>query len=234
MVIVQTCMRQGVSYLADTLRSIGDVETRRKFIVSDGPLPSVFDRPDGWTLIQFNWRGARLTGWACLNFALDYGAEDLILLQDDIVLCEGGADVIDRCPVPDNCIATLFYSGSPLPDLQPKAPGDPRFIVMGAGGTAQAMKIPRRSLQYLATCNPNGAPNHIPPGPHLFDDVLFAFARESPWKHVAHLVPNVVRHIGAISACGTTRAFNQPWSVRRGETFQGDVMNLPVHEVRYK
>jgi hypothetical protein len=230
MVIVMTTRRpRGVSYMQDTLRSIGDVGDRRKMLVSDGPLDDA--PPAGWEVVSGHpWRGARATGWWCLGFALESGVRDLLLLQDDIVVCDGGSQVMDECPVPGNCIATTFYSKHALPGLQPKSPGAARFIVIGASGTAQALKIPRCALEHLCKQDFHAAPNYIPDEPHRFDDAMFAFARESPWPHVAHLVPNVVRHVGQISACGSRTVFNQPWSVRRGQRFPGDVMNLPVHE----
>jgi hypothetical protein len=233
LIIVQTTRRQGASYLAGTLSSIGDVGSRKKIIVSDGSLPVGFTRPDDWSIVELPWRGARLTGWACMRTALAANVRDLLLFQDDLVVCEGGGRVADECPVPDNAIATTFFSCCALPGLQPKAPGEPRFVVIGASGTAQALKLPRRSLEYLCSKDPTRAPNHIQDEPHLFDDTLFAFGRESPWPHVAHLVPNIVRHVGEISACGTQRGFQQPWSVRRGERFPGDVTRLPVREVLY-
>jgi hypothetical protein len=233
LLIVQTTKRDGVSYLDATLASIGDVGARKKIIVSDGPLPEGFVRPDDWNLVELPWRGARRTGWACMHTALAAGVDDLLLFQDDLVVCDGGSRVADECPVPAHAIATTFFSCNALPGLQPKDPGKPRFILIGASGTGQALKLPRRSLEYLCSKDPTKAPNHIQDEPHLFDDALFAFGRESPWPHVAHLVPNIVRHVGEISACNTRRRFQQPWSVRRGERFPGDVTNLPVHEVTY-
>lgn len=233
MLIVQTTLRKGVSYLADTLRNIGYVGAREKIIVSDGPLPEGFVRPAGWGVMELPWRGARLTGWACLRLALDGDVSNLVLLQDDVVVCEGGGDVMDCAETPANCIATTFYSCQTLPGLQPLATGAARFIVIGASGTAQALKLPRRALEFLCTKDPRTAPNIRPAEPHLFDDSLFALARESPWPHVAHLVPNVVRHVGEISACGTQRPFRQPWSVKRGERFPGDVTRLAIYEVPY-
>ena len=232
MVIVMTTRRRGVSYVQAALQSIGGVGARRKIVVSDGPLD--VRPPSDWAVVELPWRGARAAGWECLRIALDAGVADLVLLQDDIVVCDGGSSVMDECPVPDNCIATTFYSKHALPGLQPKNPGSARFIVIGASGTAQALKLPRRTLKYLCAKDFREAPNHIVDGPHQFDDVMFAFARESPWPHVAHLVPNIVRHIGEVSACGSRTVFNQPWSVRRGERFPGDVSALPVHEVTYR
>lgn len=231
MVIVMTTRRRGVSYVVETLRSIGDVGSRQKLLVSDGPMPDV---QVGWPVLEYPWRGARATGWECLRLARDAGVADVLLLQDDIVVCSGGSAVMDECPVPGNCSATTFYSKHALPGLQPKSPGAARFIVIGASGTAQALKIPRRALEYLCRQDFHTAPNYIADEPHRFDDAMFAFLRESPWPHVAHLVPNVVRHIGAISACDSRTVFHQPWSVRRGERFPGDVARLPVHEVTFR
>jgi hypothetical protein len=235
MVIVQTTRRpQEASYIAHTLASIGDVGARKKIVVSDGPLPDGFVRPDDWMVVEFTWRGARATGWRCLQLALEAGADDLVLLQDDVVVCEGGGELLDRAPVPESCSAVTFFSGQTLPGLQPKATGPARYIVLGASGTAQALKLPRRALEWLVARDPFAAPNISPREPHLFDDALFAHARESPWPHVAHLVPNPVRHVGEISACGTRRIFQQPWSVRRGDRFPGDVASLPIHAVPYR
>lgn len=232
MIIVTTTRRpQGVSYVTDTLRSIGDVGSRRKVLVSDGPLD--VDVPDGWEVRQHSWQGARATGWIALQIALDAGVDDMVLCQDDVVICEDGSSVMDTCPVPDNCVATHFYTKHGLPGLQKKNPGQARLVVIGASGTAQAFKMPRRSLEYLCAKDYKKAPNHITDNPHQFDDAMFAFARESPWPHVAHLVPNVVRHVGEVSVCGSRTKFNQPWSVRRGERFPGDVKSLPVFEKTY-
>jgi hypothetical protein len=231
-IIVQTTRREGVSYLADTLRSLNYVGSRRKIILSDGPLAEDFARPDDWAVVELPWRGARAAGWSCMDLALSLQAVDLLLMQDDVIACDGGGSTMDRAPVPDNCIATTFYSCQSLPGLQPKALGDPRLIVIGASGTAQALKLPRRSLEYLCARNFHVAPN-LQDEPHLFDDALFSFGRQSPWPHVAHLVPNVVRHVGAVSACGTRRPFNQPWAVTGGGEFPADVTKLIVHEVTY-
>jgi|SRR5579872_236503 len=233
MLIVQTTRRQGVSYLEDTLATVGDVGSRDKLIVSDGLLPKGFRRPDGWRTVELPWQGARLTGWECMRIALMRGVKNLLLFQDDIVVCDGGGRVADECPVPDNAVAVTFFSANTLPGLQPKALGDPRLILIGASGTAQALKLPYRSLEHLCSRDPKKAPNHIQDEPHLFDDTLFAFARQSQWPHVAHLVPNIVRHVGEISACGTKRGFQQPWSVKRGERFPADVCDLPRFEVTY-
>lgn len=237
MVIVMTTRRpHDVSYLAGTLCSIGNIGKRQKILVSDGPLPTSNEPPwnSGWQVLQYPWRGARATGWECLGIAREAGVEDLILLQDDIVVCDEGNQVMDDCPVPDNCAATMFYTKHALPGLLQKNPGAARFIVIGASGTGQAIKLPRRAIEHLCKQDFHHAPNYIEDSPHRFDDAMFAFARESPWPHVAHLVPNIVRHIGAISACQSQTVFHQPWSVRRGERFPGDVKNLPVHEVTYQ
>lgn len=232
MVIVTTTRRPlQISYVLDTLRSIGDVGSRRKVIVSDGPLDVRV--PDGWEVREHSWRGARATGWAALQLALDANVDDFILCQDDIVVCQDGSSVMDVCPVPANCVATHFYTKHGLPGLQRQAPGAARMIVIGASGTAQAFKMPRRSLEYLCSKDFHRAPNHVPDVPHQFDDAMFAFARESPWPHVAHLVPNVVRHVGEVSACGSLTSFHQPWSVRRGERFPGDPTKLPISENPY-
>lgn len=230
MVVVMTTRRpHGVSYLAGTLLSIGRFDAREMKILSDGPLTGS-PIPAGWSVEERPWRGARVTGWECLRLALEADVEDLILLQDDIVVCDGGGSVMDECPVPDDCIATTFYSMSSLPRLQPKNPGAARLIVVQASGTAQALKLPRRSIEYLCQQDLHSSHGRIADGPHQFDDVMFALARKSQWPNVAHLVPNVVRHIGQISACNSKTVFHQPWSVQRGRRFPGDVMDLAVHK----
>lgn len=231
MIIVQTTMRQGASYLLETLRTIDTSGPGAHVIVSDGPLSDATHH-EGWETIELPWAGARATGWECMRLAILRG-EDLTLLQDDIEVCIGGTDLMNRTIVPDNCIAVSFYSGSALPGLQPKNHGEPRFIIMGASGTAQALKIPRRSLEFLCAQDPQQAP-HVQLQPHLFDDAMFSYARQSDWPHIAHLVPNPVRHVGSVSACGTRRPFRQEWAVAPGETFPADVTTLPRYEVLYR
>lgn len=228
MVIVQTTRRAGASYLADTLAQLGHVGSRRHMIVSDGPLPDGFTAPADWETAELPWRGARATGWACFKLALDDGCKDLVLLQDDLRICVGGSDVLDRVVVPPACVAVSFYTPFTPPGFQASNFGSPRLIQIRACGTAQALKFSRAALEYLCGLDPLTAPNIPPLLPHYFDDALFALARVSPFSFVAEVMPNPVEHVGAVSACGTKRSFEQPWVVPMHESFPADPAVLPV------
>ena len=169
-----------------------------------------------------------------MKIALERGVPDLILLQDDLEICKNGGEVMDKAIVPDNCIATTFCSAHALPGFQTNDKGKPRYIVIGAMGTAQGLKIPRRSLEYLCVLDPLKAHNIPPLEPHLFDDTLFAYARISPTQHVAHLVPNVIRHVGKVSACGSRNSIRPDWVLGRHEEFPADPTQLPSHVTYYE
>lgn len=239
MLIIQTTKRIGVSYLENTLAQVGDVGGRRKMIASDGPLPDDFQVPHGWECIVLGLsdddrargmtrRGARRTGWCCMKIALDEGALDLILLQDDLEICEGGGLVMDQVIVPQRCIAASFYSCFAVPGFQPMQVGDPRMVLMRACGTAQALKLTSAAMKWACELDPFSAPNKDPLNPHLFDDSLFELARNSPFPDVAMVIPNPVRHVGRVSACGSMNKHRQQWSVEPGEKFPADPTSLPV------
>lgn len=233
MLIVQTTRREGVSYLEETLAQVGDVGGRMKLIVSDGPLPADFKTPRGWKVLELPKRGARATGWECLmRGLLSASSKDLILLQDDLEICQDGGHVMDRLVVPPTCIAATFYTPFSLPGVQPKSPGPARIIVMRASGTAQALKFPRAALEILCSLDPLKAPQVPPLEPHLFDDSLFSHARFSALPNVAHVMPNPVKHRGQISACGSTNRHHPQWTVDRDARFPGEPTTLPIVEPR--
>lgn len=233
MVIVMTTRREGVNYLPAMLATLGDVGGRRKLIYSDGPHAEGFRTPDGWSSVESRWAGARRAGWNCLRLAHELDVESLILLQDDITVCQGGGAVMDETPVPADCIALTFYTPYPLYGFQPSDPGRARVMVAPAQGTAQALKFSRAALDFLCSIDPlaEAAKQNISPlEPHLFDDSLFAIARskESPLRMVGHVMPNPVGHVGKVSACGTHRKFEPQWYVRVNERFPGVPSSLPV------
>lgn len=228
MIIIQTTIRQGVDYLLQTISQIKDVGDRQKVIVSDGPMLNRELVPKDWNIIELPKQGARATGWECFNIAHKSKVQDLILLQDDILLCKNGANIMHKIIIPDSCIAVSFYTPFWFTGIQPTELGNPRFITLEACGTAQALKFPYIALEYFCNIDPLTAPNIEPLHPHLFDDALFALARMSSLHLVAQLLPNPVQHIGLVSACGTKGMHHQPWHVPQNEEFLADIQCLPV------
>lgn len=234
MIGVLTTPRRRVSYLAGTLAAIdrSSAGGRRKIVFSDGE--GTPEPPAGWSLLERPWVGARWAGWLAMRFALGAGAGDFVLFQDDVIGPEDLGDVADRAPVPDDAFCTVLYSGAPPPGYQPRDRGAPRVVVAPANRFtgAQAIKLPRRSLEYLVARDPFEAPGVYRESPHLFDDALFAYAFRSPWPSVAVLLPNVVRHVGVVSACETNCRHMPVWSLGPGERFPVDVASLPVERWR--
>lgn len=229
MLIVLTTRRAGAAYLAATLAALEYVGERRRLVVSDGPFADGFEPPRGWEALELGVAplGARAAGWACLRLGLEAGAADLLLCQDDLEICAFGGAVMNRLAIPPACMALSFFTAFDVAGLR-KRPR-PHIVVQRAQGTAQALKLPRAALEYLCSVNPFEAPDVPPLERHLFDDALFAIARASPLPYVGHVFPNPVRHRGAVSACGTRRAFPQPWSLGREDAWPGDVAGeLPL------
>lgn len=229
MLIVQTTRRDGASYLEATLSGLTTSRDKHRIVVSDGPLPDGFKTPYGWAAIELPKRGARATGWACMEIGMDAKVPFLTLLQDDLVFCGDAPAVMDSTPVPPTCVATSFFCGF-LPLIQPRQMGEPRIVCVPAGMTAQALKFPRSSLEMLAGFDPQEAPG-IKKWPHYFDDAVFAYARESSTPNVAVLLPNPVRHVGEVSACGSKNRHYQPWFVREGGAFPGDPSSFDIFEL---
>lgn len=212
MICVVTCKREGVDYLPATLAAVDASATGRRVLVSD----SLIHRPSApapWELVTFrkpaqssNRPENRWAMWKCFELAAHTG-EDLVVLEDDLQLCENTALVMERLPVPADCAFVTFFAchGKNLNK------GIHRQR-MHSFCFAQALKFPARTVDEMhgAFAEMAGDPRWIGS-----DDSLRVMGCKRRWLYGTHY-PNLVQHVGDVSAVG-----NHVQGSRRSETFPG-------------
>jgi hypothetical protein len=233
-VLVMTCPRpQGVSYLDETLRLLdqaGAGEFDSKLVVSDGPLgrcswPSmVFEGPS-------DTRAAR---WRTWQIALDTGCDLILYCEDDISPCRNALRFIRNFPVAMQFAFVSFFEmyeleAGMVEGLHPIKTYERKHTRFFSGN--QCLWIPRRTIEYLATCRPDDP--EIPvdqwmrPGGSS-DALLGWHLSRSPWPCYAAHMPSLVQHVGEVSTW-----FGEPLTRdRQAKFFAGkdfDAMTLASH-----
>jgi len=232
-VVVSTCPRpRGANYLAGTLERLDAAGAHGldRMVLSDGPLEGACDWPNIERVPAR--RSTRENLWQAFRLALEVQAERLLYFEDDLWPCRNAVARMVAVPVPEGT-ALVSYHDKRWRSLGRTAVGVhvvPAPDVDGKGfWGSQALSIPRRALEYLATRDPyairtaNTARN--------CDRVLEDYVAVSPWPRIAYHAPSLIRHVGEVSVAHPDRTnppTHIPWNYA-GDDF--DALSLGPAEI---
>lgn len=225
------------SYLLDTLASLnraGAATVRARFVAIDGTLPIGTLA----AITALNWRTLPLSDTPAGNLAaffrvLEYGTthftnDQLLFFEDDVVLCKNAIARMLETGVPDACAFTSFFDMKEMDTARFLDQGLYRVSAMGVDGRgywgSQALLWPRRTMAWL--CDRKAA---IFKGEskHSSDCIFGSHLLYSPWPEYALHVPNLVEHVGDVSAIWSwVPKVNRQATSFLGEDF--DAASLPV------
>lgn len=205
-IAVSTCKREG-NYLPATLASLertGALDFER-FVLVDKDEDEPFDvgaAATNWPVVDYkrSFPTVRNNLWNAFRMAVQLGSPRLLFFEDDILLCKNAVRRMATVEIPDTAAFMTFH------DVKEHEPGTKPGIYLsddahGKEGTgfwgSQALAIPRRTLEYLVTCDPfsvwkSSLPRHG-------DRVLEHFVSKSKWPRFAVHMPCLVRHVGEVS-----------------------------------
>jgi hypothetical protein len=211
LLVVLTAPRPGgISYLARTLASIDEAGggwPDQKVVYVDGP-PLAQPLPPGWEVVAeaTPYRDEAKSMWACFQLALDRGAERLTFFEDDVRCATGAMKTIAETPIPETVELVKWYDGfvregAGIVEVvinEPKKLGDKEEA--GFRG-ACAMTLPRRTLEMLVE-------HPVWKGwkfRHFGDGLM---GRCLDGRRYGVWTPNVIQHVGGMSATGNRGLFN--------------------------
>lgn len=219
---------QGGSYLSETIDQLdehGASGCDEKWIVTDGigGQLSVGTAQRRWNVLRNPQRtGNRLAWWRCLQLAREREADWLISCEDDLLVAPGAiAKVLSEGPgmlTMERALLTYFDARA-IPEGSPAGVYDRPCYTSESDAFcgAQCMLIPRRTVEYLLTCDPLECP--VFRGSfHTCDCVMGWFLAQSPWPTYGIVLPTLVDHRGDKSAAAE-RKHNRPV---RGRNFAGE------------
>jgi hypothetical protein len=238
---VMTSPRQ-TSYLTETLAGLdreGADVFDAKLVVSDGPLEN---KDLSWPAAVFDGpSGTRKAFWRVFQLAVERKVDRLVIVEDDVLPCRNALRYIRKFEVPEDLAFVSFFEMKELKDLESVTPGLYSLGLFEMGPEAgmrkqtrlycgnQCLLLPRRTLDYLVTCDPFDA--GLPEDQWLFPDyssdaVMGWHLSRSPWPRYGTYVPSLVEHIGATSTYWDHRTLDG----RQAVVFAGgefDALNLP-------
>lgn len=228
LIAVLTCPR-GKSYLPDTLASLdraGADSVSEKHVVADGVMDSDIIcsrgnfRPWGVRQLGSGPSGNLNAVLETFKFALRSGADRLLYFEDDIVACTNAIPRMLEVDVPDDCAWTSFFDMKEIPYGMP--PGIYAVSTMGKDGRgfwgAQAMMIPARTMRFAVE---NQSALRAYGNKHCGDCLLgYELLRQQKSSYAVH-VPNLVEHVGAVSAIWSWT----PKINRRSTSFPGEAFD---------
>jgi hypothetical protein len=189
LVAVVTCPRpQGVSYVKETLEHIDQqLPDVKKLLICDRKLLIV----PGWDCILEEHRRSELpdnkySGWTAIRAAIEADS-DLLFFEDDIL--PRGPESFVRMfahEVPDDAAFTSFYS-------EDREPGFYKRVLFHY---AQAMKIPKRTLEVLLPFKDSEDWGRVVG----FDIAIAVAAKIHDWGFEQR--PEEVSHVGQVSTFG--------------------------------
>jgi hypothetical protein len=183
----------GVSYLAQTLASIDESAKGLRALVCDD-LAHELVAPPPWQTFSFQAPMAgdnRWALWRCFRLAVER-CSDLVVFEDDVRLCRGGALYAETLQVPDGVAWVSLYD----PWFRPQTPRGLWRSKAGGSAWAQALKFPLRTCQLLDSV---GCVDVDQAGS---DKQLAIVGRLFDLDYAVH-VPSLVQHIGVVSSVGT-------------------------------
>lgn len=203
LIVVSTC-EGGRPYLWDTLESLeraGALEYERRLLIDDFGFsaerpgwPIVFTRPE-----PTSEPSSRHNLWGAFRLALEKGATRLLFFEDDVLACKNAVHRMATVPIAADVAMVNFHD---VKEVSPgSAPGLYRRHVRGRDSHGiwgiQALVLPRRTLEYLVTCDPFGV--RVTSKQHHGDRTLEHYLSLSSTPSYAVHIPCLVKHVGEIS-----------------------------------
>ncbi len=182
-----------VSYLAQTLAGIDASASADRVLVCDD-LEHKLIVPLPWNLFSFQSPRPgdnRWALWQCFRLAVER-CSDLVVFEDDVQLCRGGALYAENLQVPDSVAWVSLYD----PYFRSQTPRGLWISKTGGSAWAQALKFPLRTCQLLDRV---GCADIDQAGS---DKQLAIIGRRLNLDYAVH-VPSLVQHIGTISSVQT-------------------------------
>lgn len=206
LLVVLTCPRQGKSYLPDTIRSLeraGADSVDNRIVIADSNDPFLFEawKHQSWDL-RFTGRqlGNLRAFLEVFKLGVQSGVDRVLFFEDDIVACKNAIPRMQQVGVPDDCALTSFFDMKEQPHGAPN--GLHRIPAMGVDGRSmwgtQAVMFPRRTMEYLVETRKFWVDDV--PNKHCADSLFSHQLLYSPWPQYALHVPNLVQHVGGVSA----------------------------------
>ncbi len=222
---VLTCRRR-VSYLDATIASLekaGATEDRvLRMICSDGPIDKFTH--NGWRyLYALEPVGNLRKFFDVLEFARAYSADRLFYFEDDVVLCKNAIARMQSVGVPEHLAFVSYFDMKEVKPHQSRTPALLNVPVMGLDGQGfwglQAVVFPKRTMDYLLA---NRAQILDEAGGearrHQSDYFMGQALLRSPWPTYGVHVPNLVQHVGELSAVNKNAATWKDYRVNRRST----------------
>lgn len=188
-------------YLADTIASLeraGAAEHALRVIFVDGDGGRMENLPffSGWLTESLGAepQGTRGALAGVLHAAARFG-EDLLFFEDDIRASRNAVRALELLEVPADCGFLVAC------DIAQHGGTTPQIVRRGGEGPkrwgSQAMKIPARALEYMASRTLDGSS-----WPHAADIALgqALAAPPAPWAHYGIVAPSLFNHIGERSS----------------------------------
>ena len=154
----------------------------------------------------------------------DEHASHLLFFEDDIVVCKNALATMLQIGVPADCAFTSFFDMKEAHPLL--SAGLYRVSTMGQDGRgywgSQALLWPRRSIEFLVSRKDKIlASGNL----HSSDCLFGAHLLYSPWIQYALCVPNLVEHVGDVSAIWSwVPKVNRKSTSFRGQTFDAQTL----------
>lgn len=209
-------------YLSDTLDRLDAAGARafRRIVFVDGAAIG-YQLCNGWELRQCftdgKPKGSAAASAVVLEAAADQGADRLLYFEDDVVPCRNAVRAIAHWPIPDDCGFLAFCDlrgiGTGRPSLI-KAPGGPWKKDGDGFWGSQAVAIPRRSLDHLASvpaAQRGSWRRGLWPHRNASDVQMGLMFASSPAPAALYglVSPSLVNHIGDHSAVDSTWRLHQ-------------------------
>ena len=234
LIVVSTCPRpNGVSYLMQTLSNIDKEGGMHidKLILSNGEMNEC---PSAWDYLETHHAlpiSTRTNLWQAFSIAKTRNVDSLLFFEDDIVLCKNAVARMLEVDCPSHCTFVSFFDNnrgrSSKWGIQTSSlPKD--FNGQLFHGTL-AMSFPKKTIEFLADKDPFSLRTDQPH--RQADTVMAEICATSPWPHVAHHIPSLVRHVGEISVAWPEKKRTKQDLIP--ESYQGDDFD-PLENESYK
>jgi len=209
-IYVLTCPRAGAEpwpYVVDTVAAI-DAEQLPvdQVLFVDGSSSPVLPASSRERWSVMSWlrpptgpAGNKAPYWALLADAVQHGYDDVVVFEDDLEFCPNAVRRMVSLPVPSDVACVQFFAPHlfPAPETKPglwRPPLDFQFC--------QAVKFPSRTMRALVDWQPFG-------DFHAADEAINWAFKELGGGGGGH-VPELVQHVGAVSAASFGDALGDP------------------------
>jgi len=204
----------GMSYLEQTLDSLAAAGPWNgpKIILSDGDV-GLTAPPPGWAHVLQPAQGQAKAMWSAFRLALAMDANYLTFFEDDVHLCRNALPYIEAREVPDGLAFVTWFDATRR--MAPE-PGLFHERLSASEGKhfqgACALTLPARTLQMAVKHSMVASWPLRTYGDGLLGKVLDGM------DYGVH-IPNLVQHVGAVSAAGNPGGLTQG---RSSPTYPGD------------